>query len=61
MKKLSFQDIKEMNDVNLEKSQMNQFFGGGGGSGCTGSTATVTPSGSHNDGDDSYAGECDES
>lgn len=59
MKKFSFQDIKEMNDVNLEKSQMNQFFGGGGGSGCTLDTVTVTPSGSANDGDDSWGGECD--
>jgi len=48
-----------MNDVNLEKSQMNQFFGGGGGSGCTLDTVTVTPSGSANDGDDSWGGECD--
>ena len=61
MKKISLVDIKMMNDVNLEKDQMNQFFGGrncSGGAGCTLDTITVTPSGNFNDGDDSWDGEC---
>jgi len=54
-------NLWEMNDSNLEKEQMNQVFGGAGGSSpCTTDTITVTPTGSKNDGDDSWDGECDD-
>lgn len=60
MKRLNFSDIEVMNDVNLEKDQMDQIFGGrpNGGGGCTMDTVTCTPSGASNDGDDSFEGEC---
>ncbi len=49
-----------MNDANLEKKQMSSVFGGQvSGSQCTASTYTVTPTGGQNDGDDSWAGECE--
>jgi len=55
--KLNLNDIKLMNDVNLEKEQMNQVFGGHMSNDVTLDTATCTPSGTKNDGDDSWAGE----
>ena len=58
MKKLSFDDIKSMNNVSLEQGQMNKVFGGKAAAGCTLDTATITPSGGSNDGDDSWSGEC---
>lgn len=61
MKKFSFSNIKSMNEVNLEKSQMTQIFGGRAtGNGCTLDTVTVTPNDVKNDGDDSWDGECDQ-
>lgn len=59
MKKMNLSDIKKMNTVNLEADQMNEVFGGRAvGGNCTLDTITVTPSGSSNDGDDSWSGEC---
>ena len=56
---MNLSDIKKMNSVNLEANQMNEVFGGRAvGGGCTLDTVTVTPSGSSNDGDDSWSGEC---
>ncbi len=59
MKRLKLSDIEAMNDVNLEKDQMEQIFGGRpNGGGCTMDTVTCTPNGVKLDGDDSFDGEC---
>ena len=57
--KSNLKSIKLMNDANCEREQMNQFFGGVAGNGCTATTMTVHPNSPvTNDGDDSYQGEC---
>lgn len=67
--KNTLNSLVTMNNQAIEKEKMNELYGGagfkpfppltiGGAVACTADTFTVTPSGSHNDGDDSWEGEC---
>ena len=54
----TLEKMASMNANNIESESMNKLFGGAAASPCTADTTTVTPSGSSNDGSDSYEGEC---
>lgn len=53
--------LEKFNFEAVDNSVMQAIFGGmqNGGSGCTLDTITVTPTGTSNDGDDTWDGECD--